>query len=53
MDFAKNRGINYQEEIKAAFYANSQITMHPIVNYYQNGDGLVKDVCIILSEDLS
>lgn len=52
MDFAKNRGINYQEEIKAAFYANSQITMHPIVNYYQNGDGLVKDVCIILSEDL-
>lgn len=52
MDFAKNRGINYQEEIKAAFYANSQITMHPIVNYYQKGDGLVKDVCIILSEDL-
>lgn len=52
MDFAKNRGINYQEEIKAAFFANSQITMHPIVNYYQKGDGLVKDVCIILSEDL-
>lgn len=37
MDFAKNRGINYQEEIKAAFFANSQITMHPIVNYYQKG----------------
>jgi hypothetical protein len=27
MDFAKNRGVSYQEEAKAAFFSNSQITM--------------------------
>jgi hypothetical protein len=38
MDFAKNRGVSYQEEAKAAFFSNSQITMHPIVNYYRKRD---------------
>lgn len=37
MDFSKNRGIIYQE-VKATFLSNSQITMHPIVNYYRKRD---------------
>jgi hypothetical protein len=55
MDIAKNRGVSYQEEVKAAFFSNSQITMHPIVNYNRKRDnpGIVKDSCIILSEDLN
>ena len=55
MDFAKNRGVSYQEEVKAAFFSNSQITIHPIVNYYRKRDkpGIVKNSCIILSEDVN
>ena len=54
MDFAKNRSINYQEEVKAAFFSNSQITLHPIVNYYHvpGVQGLMKEACIIISADL-
>lgn len=34
MDFAKNREVKYQNEIKSAFCSNQQITMHPIVSFY-------------------
>jgi len=55
MDFAKNRSISYQEEIKAAFFSNGQITIHPIVNYYHKTGQqcLVKEACIVISDDLS
>ncbi|XP_052084922.1 uncharacterized protein LOC127722119 [Mytilus californianus] len=51
MDFAKNRGVIYQNEIKSAFFSPEQITMHPIVTYYQSEVGLVRDSAIIISED--
>ena len=38
MDFGKNRGVRYQDEIKAAYYAQAEITMHPVVAYFRDGD---------------
>jgi hypothetical protein len=35
MDFAKNRTVVYQDEIKSAFYTQNQISMHPVVTYYR------------------
>ena len=53
MDFAKNRGIKYQNEIKAAFYTAGQVTLHPFVSYYRSeGDfDIVRESDIIISED--
>ena len=39
MDFAKNRTTLYEGEIKAAFYAPGQISMHPVVSYYNTAEG--------------
>jgi len=43
MDFAKNREIKYQDEIKGAFYTAGQITMHPIITFYKADTGLVRN----------
>lgn len=52
MDFAKNRDIMYQDEIKAAFFTNQQVTLHPIVTYYRGeNSSLVKESNIVISED--
>ena len=51
MDFAKNRDTIYQDEIKASFYTTKQITLHPVVSYYTPPSGLVRDSCIVISED--
>ncbi|MES9901739.1 MAG: hypothetical protein ABW168_03535 [Sedimenticola sp.] len=52
MDFAKNRAVIYQDEIKSAFYTQEQITMHPIITYYNNSIGLqVKHSAVVISED--
>lgn len=51
MDFAKNRGITYQNEIKSVFYSQEQVTMHPVVTYYKSGNSLVRDSSIVISDD--
>lgn len=51
MDFAKNREVKYQDEIKAAFYTARQITLHPIVTYYRSDLGLIRHSSIVISED--
>ena len=51
MDFAKNREIKYQDEIKATYYTANQVTLHPIVNFYKTDLGLVRESCVIISED--
>ena len=50
-DFAKNRQIKYQDEIKFVFYAQKQITMHPIVTYYRGETDVVREASIVISED--
>ena len=50
MDFAKNREIKYQDEIKATYYTANQVTLHPIVNFYKTDLGLVRESCVIISE---
>ena len=51
MDFAKNREMKYQDEIKSAFYTANQITMHPIITFYKTDNGLKRHSFIIISED--
>ncbi|XP_056020048.1 uncharacterized protein LOC125678236 isoform X3 [Ostrea edulis] len=52
MDFAKNRALIYQDEIKSAFYTQPQVTMHPFVTFYRNAEGnTVREASIIISED--
>ena len=51
MTLLKNREVKYQDEIKAAYYTQSQITMHPIVTYYQTEKGTVHESSIVISED--
>ena len=50
MDFAKHREIKYKSEIKG-FYTARQVSMHPVVTYFQSDVGLVRHSSIIISED--
>lgn len=55
MDFARNKTLEYQDEIKSAYYQQGQVTMHPIVVYYHQSpeDGqLTRESLIFLSDDL-
>ena len=45
MDFAKNREIKYQDEIKATYYTANQVTLHPIVNFYKTDLELIRESC--------
>ena len=42
LDFAKNRLVHYQDEIKSAYFGQQQITMHPTVVYYCQRDSHVQ-----------
>ena len=48
MDFDENREIKYQDKIKASYYTASQVTLHPIVNFYKSENGLVRESCIVI-----
>lgn len=51
MDFAKNRGIKYQDEIKSVFYSNEQVTLHPVITYYNGEEGVVRESSVVICED--
>lgn len=52
MDFAQNRKIFFQDEIKAAHFSQKQVTMHPIVVYRKDGnDHLIRESLVFLSDD--
>lgn len=54
MDFGQNRKVFYQDEIKSAYFGQSQITMHPIVVYYKGtGSTLVRESLVFLSDDIA
>lgn len=49
MDFAQNRKVYFQDEIKSAHFAQRQITMHPIVVYRKGDNGnLVRESLVFL-----
>ena len=52
MDFARNRWVYYQDEIKAAYFSQRQIIMHPIVCYYKQDNGLLREALVFLSDDV-
>jgi hypothetical protein len=55
-DFSENYRCSYQDEISAAYYMYSQVTLHPIQCYYRSGmddeDELVEEAVVYLSDDL-
>ena len=52
IDFAKNRTITYQDEIKSAFFGARQVTVHPVVSYYHGKQDIVRDSTLFLSDDI-
>ena len=54
-DFAKNRSVNYQDEIKSAFFGKRQITMHPTIVYYRDPDtgSINRESHVFMSDDTS
>ena len=51
IDFAKNRSIMYESEVKSSFVNPTQITMHPIITFYNSSKGLIRHSITILSND--
>ena len=53
LDFAKNRTVHYQDEIKSAYFGQRQMTMHPSVVYYRSNKGkLVRESHVFISDDI-
>ncbi|CAG2250372.1 unnamed protein product [Mytilus edulis] len=56
MDFGRNRVVRYQDEIKSAYFAAAQITIHPIVLFYHSNDVpelIVRHSLVFLSDDIT
>jgi hypothetical protein len=53
IDFAKNRGLIHEEELKCAFFQQQQVTLHPIVNFYRVEGEVVRHAMIVISDDLT
>lgn len=52
MDFAQNRKIIFQDEIKSAHFAQKQVTVHPIIVYRQDdNDHIIREALVFLSGD--
>lgn len=52
-DFAENRKASYSGEVKSAHFGKQQVTLHPTVCFYRNGDGqLVRHVVMLFSNDI-
>ena len=51
IDFAKNRSTMYETEVKSSFFNPTQITMHPIITFYNGPKGLIRHSITILSND--
>ena len=52
MDFATNRLMNYQDEIKSAFFGQKQLTLHPSVIYYNQGEKVNHLSHVFVSDDI-
>lgn len=53
MDFAKNRTISYQDEIKSAYFGAKQVTIHPVVCFFKKDNRLIRDSVIFISDDIN
>ena len=56
MDFARNRELYQQDEIKSAYFGRKQITIHPVVAYYNSPIArniTTRDSMIFLSDDIN
>ena len=43
--------IEYQDEIKCAYYTQQQITLHPVVTYYKDNSNLKREAVVVINED--
>ena len=52
-DFAENRKALYNLEVKSAHFGKAQVTLHPTVAYFKDGDGqLVRHVIMHMTDDI-
>mgnify|MGYP001554452841 CR=1 FL=1 len=51
MDFAKNKVLTYQDEIKCAYYSSVSVTVHPCILHYKKDNSLQKESLVFISND--
>lgn len=51
MDYAENYKCGYQEEVQSPFFNQNQVTIHPMMCYYQEDNTLVKHAIIGVTDD--
>ncbi|GFS11249.1 hypothetical protein ElyMa_001342800 [Elysia marginata] len=52
-DFVENRKASFSSEVKSAYFSKEQITLHPIVTYYKDGEyQLARYSLVYRSDDL-
>ena len=52
MDFAENYALCQQDECQSTHWNNDQVTIHPIVNYYQDDDAIITHEVVYIPSDL-
>ena len=51
MDFAEDYSCRSQDEVQAAYFRLSQITLHPVVVYYNHEDFLKHNWIVFISDE--
>ena len=53
MDFSQNFACSFQREVQSAHWSQVQVTLHPVVAFYEcpHGDGVVREAIHIISSD--
>ncbi|XP_070564656.1 trichohyalin-like [Ptychodera flava] len=53
MDFAENYTCQLQNEVQAAHWTHTQVTIHPVIAYYKEKGKEVREAIIFVSDDLN
>ena len=53
MDFAEDYSCRSQEQIKSAYWSQTQTILHPLLAYYKQGDKLVHQSYVFVSDEPS
>ncbi|XP_070549459.1 RE1-silencing transcription factor A-like [Ptychodera flava] len=53
MDFAENYTCQLQNEVQAAHWTHTQVTIHPVIAYYKENGKEVREAIVFVSDDLN
>ncbi|XP_070550272.1 uncharacterized protein [Ptychodera flava] len=53
MDFAENFACQLQNEIQSAHWSHNQVTLHPVIAYYNENGNVIREAIDIISDDLN